>query len=460
MPMPPASEPPKERHVAQSEQLLSYLGPRLADWYQIFDHAARLDATLPPNDVIAIFAPVDFLGEGTDGLAQGQMFYNSPSSRAAEQPAVLGFPHMRVYTIVMPTDFVDMDQFIQINLHEIAHEFGLEHNPGDARQRYQCPGNGSVLASELPGRNVDGIEAWRMTVDGLDGWNKSQEEGNAQAKDGTLVSMMWPFAMSTNLMSLQEREYVRLQKSITDGPASVWRESSVLPLFDRMPPLLTQRRYAQSTTVRTDAVNLEERLVITGRLSDTGLQIRGIDRMVDDWPSPSPGAYHAELLDARGRTLARAPLGLRAPLDPVGNRAPADRMGWSRFRVSLPLDGRAHRLVIREGEKIRAHLPMPETDVQITAPRVTASEDESLLIEWDATGPVTRTEISYSPDGEAPWHAVELHVSGQAFRLDQNQLAPGPSPTLRITGRVGLRFADGFVPLPLPARRKPEDHDQ
>ncbi|MFW5678173.1 MAG: Ig-like domain-containing protein [Rhodosalinus sp.] len=457
MPIPPASDLPKDRSDYQSEALLRYLSPRMNAWYQIFDQAEQLDAILPPSDIIAIFAPSDFLGEGTGGYAQGMAFYTSVASLTAERPAVLGFPHMRVYTIAIPPDYAVMDEFIQINLHEIGHEFGLEHVPGNARLPDACPQNGSVLASELAGRNIDGIEAWRMTVDGLDGWNKSQEEGNAQADDGTLVSMMWPWAMSTNLMSLQHGEYVRLQRSIAEGPASIWRESSIFPPSNRMPALPVQPRYAQSAAIRNDGANVEEMLVVTGRLSDTGLQIRGIDRMVEDWPPPPPGRYHAELLDAQGRLVARAPLGLRAPIDPVGDRAPDDRMGWDRFRVSLPLDASADRLVIREGERIRARLPMPSQQPRVVGPEITALDDGYLQLDWDVDGPVAWTEISYSADGQAPWQVLAPYVSDRTVRLRVEDLQPGSRPVVRITARLGLRFSDAHVMLPATLRQQSAD---
>ncbi|MCA1777205.1 MAG: Ig-like domain-containing protein [Loktanella sp.] len=451
MPTPPAADPPKDRATHQSEAMLRYFSEEIGDWYQIYSQAARLDALMPPDDVIVIFAPVDFLGEGTGGMAQGMAFYSSAGSVGVDQPAILGFPNMRVYTIVLPFGPVDMDQFIQVNLHEIAHEFGLEHDPGDARAPDACPVDGSVAASELAGRNVDGIEAWRMTPDGLSGWNKSQDEGNAQADDGTLVSMMWPFGMSTNVMSLKDHEYRRLQRSVAEGPASVWQEGSAAPIFDGFKPVEGLRRYAQSEVIRTDAQLVEDSLIVTGRLSDTGLQINGIDRMVDAWPTPSTGRYVADLLDAQGRLLASAPLGLRAPLDPSGDRAPEDRMGWTRFRVALPFVENADRLLIRDGDRIRARLPAPSQDIDIRDAEVIARDTDAPTLTWRTEGPVGRTSIAYSPDGSAPWQMLAFNASDREFQVPLDVIAGGVQPTLRITAQTGIRFAEDHLRLPLPA---------
>lgn len=447
-PVPPPA-PSTDRGDINVNQLQNHLLKEMSNWHQVFDLAVGLDATAPHGTVIVIFAPPDFMGPTTAGMALSMGVYQQDRFHRRDAPQIYGFPNMRVYVMALPDGAIDMDRHIQVHLHELAHEYGLAHNPGDAQPEMECPSPGAdtVAATELTGRNADGIEAWRMTSDGLDGWNKSQDEGNAQAPDGTLVSMMWPFAMSTNLMSLQDAEYGRMQKSVAEGPGSVWREGSLNPLFhrDRIP--LWQSRYARSKLIANDARQVEEQLIITGQLSSTGLYIRSIDRMPDNWPTPPSSGYQAELVDAEGRIIARAPVGLRAPIDPGEDRARDDPMGWARFRVALPLVSNADLLVIRQGERVRASLPVPTNPFRTPDYRIVATQEQERWLEWQVNGPVARVHVAYSPKGEAPWQTIHMATESGKFRLPLDKLAPGPEPTLRITAQTGMWFADDYIQL-------------
>jgi len=192
---------------------------------------------------------------------------------------------------------------------------------------------------------------------------------------------------------------------------------------------------------------VEERLIITGHLADAGLNIRGIHRNLDDWPSPPPGRYRAELLDAEGRTISHAYLGLRPPLTSDQGRTPNDPIGWDRFRVSLPYSPDADLLIIREGARVRASLPVPINSIQTPKARVVVSDEEEQWLEWKSNGPIARIHIAYSPFGEAPWQTLHIDTKSGKFRLPMGRLASGLYPTLRITAQTGLRFADDFVPL-------------
>lgn len=238
-----------------------------------------------------------------------------------------------------------------------------------------------------------------------------------------------------------------MQKSVAEGPGSVWREGALGPSFDQYRPALQQRRYAKSALAKNDARQVEERLIITGRVSDNGLNIQGIDRMTDDWPAPPSGTYHAELLDAEGRMIARAPLGLRAPIDPGEDRARDDPMGWARFRVALPFVLNADLLVIRQGERVRASLPVPTNPFRIPKSRIVVTDEQERWLEWQVNGPVARVHVAYSSRGEAPWQTIHISTESGRFRLPLDKLVPGPDPKLRITAQTGMWFADDYIQL-------------
>ena len=407
-----------------------------SEWQELFRQAEHLDAATNDGDAIVIFVPEGYIGELVAGYAVGMAV-------AQTDRTSFGFPGMRVYVSVLDTT-ADLDETVQVHLHELGHEFALEHVPGDATQPdAACPDPGSVPAEALRGRNEDGIEAWRMAPDGLDGWNKSQQEGNAEA-DGTLVSMMWPWMMHHRYMSLTKWEYERMQAAVTRGTFAVFQEGNLQQ--DKNP----MQRWANLGNRLSDGVAQTERLVLTGRIGapGQGLQLHALSRMVDGWPTPGPGQYIAELYDTNGQLLAHAPVGLLGAADPTRIRPVDDPMDWQRFRVSLPVKQDAATLVIRDGAQIRARLATSANVPGITNSRLVEVSADILRLEWDETGDIMQTEVAYSPTGSAPWHVLAHHVSTGRFDVHTSQLTPGPAPAFRIGARNGPSFTNTIVTLP------------
>lgn len=428
--------PPPTRESVQINLLGGYMDTAFAEWYHLHRQAEVLDTLVQPGDVVVLFIPEDFFGGSTAGLAYGMSVYTAGYPN-------FGFPHMRVYVSVLSESGMNLDTLAQIHLHELGHEFGLVHVPGDARMDGPCPDRGSVSAEDLIGRNMDGIEAWRMMPGGLHGWNKSQEEGNAQVP-GTLVSMMWPWALPRTFMSLTDTEYTRMQASIRMGPAVMWQQGSALP-----PAGLAPRRYAQLADSRTDAATHQDQLVISGRIGETGtgLEIISITRRVEDRPPPAAGRYTGELRNAAGEVLARSPLGLLMP-STTAPRPPDDPLGWARFRLSLPILPEATELLILDDDgNPRARLSSAVGETRIEEARIEQLGPDSLHLRWQVAGPHDQTEISFSPNGAAPWRILASDARGELV-LHADQLDHGRAPTLRINARNGLRFSARTLSLP------------
>lgn len=427
--------PPPTRESLQTNLLGGYMDTAFAEWYHLHRQAEVLDARVQPGDVVVLFIPEDFFGGSTAGLAYGMLAYTSGYPN-------FGFPHMRVYVSVLGERGPNLDTLAQIHLHELGHEFGLVHVPGNARLDGPCPDRGSVSAEDLIGRNIDGIEAWRMEPGGLQGWNKSQEEGNAQVP-GTLVSMMWPWALPRAFMSLTDAEYTRMQESIRMGPAVMWQEGSALP-----PAGLVPRRYAQLVDKHTDAAAPQDQLVISGRIGETGtgLEIISITRQAEDRPPPAAARYTGELRNAAGEVLARAPVGLLAPAT-TSPRPTDDPLGWERFRLSLPVLPEATELLILEDGQLRARLSSADGETRIEKARIEQLGPDSLYLRWRVDGPHDQTEIAFSPNGAAPWRVLASHGEGE-LALHADQLDHGRAPTLRISARNGPRFSVRTLRLP------------
>lgn len=430
-------------------------------WWQAVHQAHTLEAAAAGRaDVIVLIVPPGFFAGATVGYALGMDVYASF--------ATIGVPGMRLYLAAHLPD-IPFDELVQLHLHEMGHEFGLEHVPGDARPPNDCArqtagGVPLVSYSERDGRREEGMEAWRLAPGGLEGWNKSATEGNAEVENNTLVSMMWPFVMETRYMSLLESEIERMQRSIVEGPSEFWR-----PLREARPdpPAAggassdhaglarsaedTASATPSGTRTATDAGTVNEQLVVTGLVSDSGggLIIQAIQRLPPgDLPPPPDGPYQAQITDAAGNVLARAPLGLRAPIARDGPRPPDDPLGWYRFQLEIPLPEGAADLVILDEGRLRAQLAAAPRPPRLLDADFTIQGPEQLRLEWQLEGDAQAVSLAYSPNGQAPWSMLSHHASGGAADIALRDLAPGSAPTLRLSARNGVQFADLLLPVP------------
>src|SRR5690606_37586351 len=115
------------------------------------------------------------------------------------------------------------------------------------------------------------------------------------------------------------------------------------------------------------------------------LDIHDITRQVDRRSGPELPGHVARLFDARGREIAHVPvhtLGLAWP-------AASDASGqggaeWMRFRVSLPVHADAVRLVIQEGDKVRAQLEASGKLAPQTGLQWAHAADDAMTLSWPA----------------------------------------------------------------------------
>lgn len=458
VPSPPA---PPDRTSTQGGRLAAYLDQALADWYQLHRNASTLDALVSPGDLVVLFVPEDFLDATVGGFGLGKAVY-------ANGRRSFGFPGMRVQLITLFRDNDDVAQATQVVLHEAGHEMGLEHRPGDARTPGECPAAGSVASADLQGRRAD-IEAWRMTEDGLSGWNKSKEEGNGQVPDNTLVSLMWPYGEPLRYMSLGHEEYERIRQSIVSGPADVWQQSQAARRSQHagLPMAAVYKPHAGTMETRpavyrpglapvasyqltaASAQPNEERLVIVGHISPDALDIHDITRQPDRWSGPELPGHVARLFDAQGDEIASAPLNALGPAWSTAREASGQKVAdWMRFRVSLPVRDDAARLLIQANGKVRAQLKASGKPAAGAGLQWAHGAEGAIQLSWPAHAGGKLADIAYSPTGAGPWQRVASGVSGGQFTLLPASVIPGPAPAVRLSWRDGPRFIDHPMALP------------
>ncbi|MCC5958448.1 MAG: Ig-like domain-containing protein [Rhodobacteraceae bacterium] len=393
----------------------------------------RLGQELGPDDMLAIITPPLFLGEATLGRALSPL----------EHWTVKGaFSNYQARSIMMTMNAGFTADELGVGLvHEFAHAFGLPHLPGNADQ--------VGAASDF---NLN-IEAYRIAPSGLDGWNKSATEGNAQ-DENTLVSLMWPSVLPSAASSMHMAEYRTVQHDIRDGMRPGLRD-----LMDASLPRPTRWAQARPGTTATDAARPQvQSLAISGWMAaDDGPLLINPVRLRNAPPVQSDaGRFRAVLRDDGGRILSEMrfdPRPVRGlPAHPATRRLmhldnPLNPLTWADFAISLPLDPDAAQIEILDGTTVIAALA-PQIDGPLG---LDLSLDPSGMLKWAATGaPVTGADIHYSPTGNAPWKPLFLHQTAPQIELDLTELSDGPAPRLRVTVSDGLRFAQGEVQLAPP----------
>ncbi|AWB32587.1 Ig-like domain-containing protein [Orrella marina] len=145
------------------------------------------------DDMLVMFIPSRYLPDDTLGRGISD----------ADNPLYHGMMlEFRVRSVVMRIDTGFSADALGVGLvHEFGHTFGLSHNPGNA----------STLSSYVP-HSHESIEGFKIAKDGLDGWNKSTTDGNAQSDD--LASLMWPLVLDSTASLITESEYQHVQSEI------------------------------------------------------------------------------------------------------------------------------------------------------------------------------------------------------------------------------------------------------
>ena len=400
------------------------LAAAFARWVQ-----QQLGEQLGPDDMLAIIAPPGFLGEATLGRALS----------AAERTLFKGvFNNYRARAVMMFMDATySADELAAGLVHEFGHAFGLPHLPGDASQ--------VGAASDFKAN----IEAYRIAPSGVDGWNKSATEGNAQDED-SLVTLMWPSVLPSAASSMHMAEYRTVQADIWQGMRPGMRD-----LLDASLPRTT--RLAEiPNEMATDARNPPARsLAVSGWMApDDGPMLLNPVRLRTAPPVQSEtGRFAAVLLDDAGRILSEArfdPVALRGqPQNPAMRRLmhldnPMNPLTWADFAFSLPVDPDAASIEIHDGPDVIAAFA-PQTDGRLELDVTLAP---SGALEWQVHGAATSSvDIAYSPTGAAPWTPVHLQQTRSPVRIDLAALPDGPAPRLRVRATDGLRFVDQDLDL-------------
>ncbi|MDD7973260.1 Ig-like domain-containing protein [Roseinatronobacter alkalisoli] len=395
------------------------------------------------NEVVMLFAPMSFAGPG---LAFSAL------SRVSDLD--------RRMALLSPEDHVCYfgDEYVMAFVHEVLHTYGMWHNPAESDEIdlvQEC-----LRINSATGHVDQTIEGFRIDASGLDGWNKSAQEGNEESHD-TLVSVMWPYLTSARQVWISEWEYEALQQSFgtrwerfgsRDLPVSGIRFAD-LP---GQPAILTDARAPRP-----------EYLTVLGvvALDGSALEIDAITLR----PPPqvtSRGPLTAELLDVQGRVVSQARFGGELDhhdhdhahthahtAEVVQHHHHDDEARWPLFSVALEADPQARRLVIRRGDTVLAERAAPgvppRLEVLHDAPALELGE-APVTLSWEADGAgQLRHTVRYSPTGGPPWDVLALRQNEQALTIAPEDLRAGPAPTLRIVSDDGFHHAARDLPLRL-----------
>ena len=153
-----------------------------------------------PEDVLIVFVPSDVLvdseGRPYSGGNIGHRYGTEPQRGVVQE-----------ITESVGAVTVPVSMQAQVLVHEVGHNLGLGHRAGEAEDLRDI--------GLTPGGFADpGIEGFRIALDGLSGWNKSYEEGNAQWH-GVPTPLMWPSPLVLDRVWINESEYQSLMDTFS-----------------------------------------------------------------------------------------------------------------------------------------------------------------------------------------------------------------------------------------------------
>lgn len=156
----------------------------------------RLGEGLDRDDFVVLFVPDGTLGPTTAGVE-----LTIDSTWAFE-----GFTDLKSRAVIVEVqEDLSAEELAVVVVHEMAHGFGLHHNPGHAGE-----------VGSIAGYVHETIEGFRMDHTGFGGHNKSAVEGNAE-EPGTLAPLMWPMANPSTRLMTTPSELRNLQDGIESG---------------------------------------------------------------------------------------------------------------------------------------------------------------------------------------------------------------------------------------------------
>ena len=157
---------------------------------------SRLGDGLDREDFVVLFVPDGTLGPGTAGVE-----LTIDSAWAFE-----GFTDLKSRAVIVEVqENLSAEELAVVVVHEMAHGYGLHHNPGHAEE-----------VGPISGYVHESIEGFRMDHTGRGGHNKSAIEGNEE-EAGTLAPLMWPLANPSRRLMTTPDELRKLQDGIEAG---------------------------------------------------------------------------------------------------------------------------------------------------------------------------------------------------------------------------------------------------
>ena len=304
--------------------------------------------------------------------------------------------------------------------HEFGHGLGLEHLP-----YVETTVGRSMVCNSPSHEQVNGIDGYRLALNGTGGATKSSVYGNAEHAS-IMRSLMFPCAGTKAEHFIHPDQYAALIERFSE------------PVLSRNAPGGgTKSGGAQTPSAEANRSPAERVFILAGAIEANGT-VASISRMAETGTMPAgsapDGDFTAIAYTADGSELARQSFGTVLLQETDGP-----------YRIALTAAEAPDRIEIRRGDTVLTARTRSSSTPVVEAFEISEVDDQTVQLDWaaaDADGDALHHYVLYRSAPGAVWRPVVLRTADTSATIRREALPTGEDPLFRLVSSDGFNVVE------------------